>query len=110
MPARHDLLVGALDFPWRPWGSIEVWERPITVALREVGVTSMLIADHPHLFEIGGENYHCEFTAWEYQRGSESDRQGVLTNEWKFGNVARNKGAVKIATASTHARLRRLKR
>ena len=26
MPARHDLLVGALDFPWRPWGSIEVWE------------------------------------------------------------------------------------
>ena len=25
MPARHDLLVGALDFPWRPWGSIEVW-------------------------------------------------------------------------------------
>ena len=26
MPARHDLLVGALDFPWRPWGSVEVWE------------------------------------------------------------------------------------
>ena len=23
MPARHDILVGALDFPWRPWGSIE---------------------------------------------------------------------------------------
>ena len=20
MPARHDILVGALDFPWRPWG------------------------------------------------------------------------------------------
>ena len=70
MPARHDILVGTLDFLWRPWGSIEVWERPITVALREVGVTSMLIADHPHLFEIGGENYHCEFTAWEYQRAA----------------------------------------
>ena len=26
MPARHDLLVGALDFLWRPWGSIELWE------------------------------------------------------------------------------------
>ena len=29
MPARHDLLVGALDFLWRPWGSIELWEEPI---------------------------------------------------------------------------------
>jgi arylsulfatase A-like enzyme len=73
MPARHDILVGNLDFPWRPWGSIEVWERPITVALREAGVTTMLVADHPHLFEIGGENYHCEFTAWQYERGSETD-------------------------------------
>ena len=34
MPARHDLLVGALDFPWRPWGSIEVWEDAITRLLR----------------------------------------------------------------------------
>ena len=22
MPARHDILVGSLDFLWRPWGSI----------------------------------------------------------------------------------------
>ena len=28
MPARHDILCGALDFLWRPWGSIELWERP----------------------------------------------------------------------------------
>ena len=34
MPARHDLLVGALDFPWRPWGSIEMWEDAITHLLR----------------------------------------------------------------------------
>ena len=25
MPARHDILCGALDFLWKPWGSIEVW-------------------------------------------------------------------------------------
>jgi arylsulfatase A-like enzyme len=73
MPARHDILVGTLDFLWRPWGSIEVWERPVTAALRDAGVASVLVADHPHLFEIGGENYHCEFTAWEYLRGSETD-------------------------------------
>ena len=34
MPARHDILCGALDFLWRPWGSIEVWEDPITFHLR----------------------------------------------------------------------------
>lgn len=73
MPARHDLLCGALDFLWRPWGSIEIWEQPITAALRRAGVVTKLISDHPHLFEIGGENYHCDFTAWDYQRGHESD-------------------------------------
>lgn len=73
MPARHDILVGAQDFLWRPWGSIEVWENAITYQLREVGVTTMLVSDHPHLFEAGGENYHTEFTAWEYLRGHEGD-------------------------------------
>ena len=73
MPARHDLLVGSLDFLWRPWGSIEIWEEPITVLLRRAGVVTKLVTDHPHLFETGGENYHVDFTAWDYQRGHESD-------------------------------------
>ena len=73
MPARHDILVGALDFPWRPWGSIEVWEDNIARALRLGGVTTMLVSDHPHLFETGGENYHTDFYAWRYERGHESD-------------------------------------
>ncbi len=74
MPARHDLLVGALDFPWRPWGSIEVWEDAITHSLRrDAGISTMLVSDHPHLFESGGENYHHDFTAWDYVRGHEDD-------------------------------------
>lgn len=73
IPARHDLLVGAWDFLWRPWGSIELWEEPITASLRRRGVVTQLITDHPHLFETGGENYHTDFTAWEYERGHESD-------------------------------------
>ncbi|HYL50404.1 MAG TPA: sulfatase, partial [Acidimicrobiia bacterium] len=73
MPARHDLLVGALDFLWRPWGSIELWEDAITVGLRSAGVVTKLVTDHPHLFETGGENYHVDFTAWDYQRGHEGD-------------------------------------
>lgn len=74
IPARHDLLVGALDFPWRPWGSIEVWEDALTHSLRrDAGVTTMLVSDHPHLFESGGENYHADFAAWDYLRGHEDD-------------------------------------
>ncbi len=73
IPARHDLLCGVWDFLWKPWGSIELWEEPITAALRRAGVVSALISDHPHLFETGGENYHTDFTAWAYERGHESD-------------------------------------
>jgi arylsulfatase A-like enzyme len=43
MPARHDLLCGALDFLWKPWGSIEIWEQPLTAHLRRAGVTTQLI-------------------------------------------------------------------
>jgi arylsulfatase A-like enzyme len=73
MPARHDLLCGAMDFLWRPWGSIEVWEDSITYDLRRAGVVTQLVTDHPHLFEAGGENYHTDFSAWEYLRGHEDD-------------------------------------
>jgi arylsulfatase A-like enzyme len=73
MPARHDILCGALDFLWKAWGSVELWEDAITYALRDAGVTTQLISDHPHLFETGGENYHVDFTAWDYQRGHEGD-------------------------------------
>ena len=73
MPARHDILCGALDFPWRPWGSVELWEDAITLHLKEAGIVSQLMTDHPHLFETGGENYHVDFTGWDYSRGHEGD-------------------------------------
>ena len=73
MPARHDILCGSLDFLWKPWGSIELWEESITAALQRSGVTTMLVSDHPHLFETGGENYHTDFHGWTYERGHEGD-------------------------------------
>ena len=73
MPARHDILCGALDFLWKPWGSIELWEEAITATLQRAGVATMLVSDHPHLFETGGENYHTDFDGWEYVRGHEGD-------------------------------------
>ena len=45
----------------------------ITALLRPAGVVTMLASDHPHLFETGGENYHTDFTAWDYVRGHEGD-------------------------------------
>jgi arylsulfatase A-like enzyme len=50
-----------------------VWEDSLTHHLRRSGVTTMLVSDHPHLFETGGENYHTDFHAWDYVRGHESD-------------------------------------
>lgn len=85
IPARHDLLCGALDFLWRPWGSIEVWEQPLTRSVRERGVVTQLITDHPHLFEHGGENYHTDFYAWEYLRGHESDPWQTIVDETLSG-------------------------
>ena len=73
IPARHDLMCGALDFLWKPWGSMEIWENSITGHLRGTNVVTQLITDHPHLFETGGENYHTHFTAWQYERGHETD-------------------------------------
>jgi arylsulfatase A-like enzyme len=92
MPARHDILCGALDFLWKPWGSIELWEEPITVPLRRAGVTTKLITDHPHLFEVGGENYHCDFTAWDYQRGHESDLWKTRPDPTWLGAPSFNRG------------------
>ncbi len=85
MPARHDILVGALDFLWKPWGSIELWEESITATLRRADVTTMLVSDHPHLFETGGENYHTDFSGWEYLRGHEGDPWRTYADPSAFG-------------------------
>lgn len=95
MPARHDILVGNLDFLWRPWGSIELWERPVTYQLRRQGVPTVLFSDHPHLFEVGGENYHTDFIAWDYLRGHESDPWRSRADDTWIGTPA--------LPANTHA-------
>lgn len=42
MPALHDILCGALDFLWRPWGSVEIWGDAITCELRKKGIVTQL--------------------------------------------------------------------
>ena len=46
IPARHDLLCGALDFLWKPWGSIEIWENSLPWHLKQTGIVSQLVSDH----------------------------------------------------------------
>ena len=92
IPARHDILVGAWDFLWKPWGSIELWEEPITASLRREGVVTQLITDHPHLFEVGGENYHTDFTAWDYERGHESDAWKTRPDDSWLGSPSYGRG------------------
>ncbi len=93
IPARHDLLCGALDFLWKPWGSVELWERPITYYLRRSGVVTQLVSDHPHLFEIGGENYHSDFYGWDYQRGHESDHWKTKLDRTMIGTPSYHRPA-----------------
>ena len=100
MPARHDLLCGAWDFLWRPWGSIEIWEEPLTACLRDVGVVTKLVSDHPHLFETGGENYHAAFTAWDYQRGHESDPWQTRPDPTWVGAPSFGRGVADVYTRS----------
>jgi arylsulfatase A-like enzyme len=92
MPARHDILCGALDFLWRCWGSVEIWEDALTYELRRRGVATQLISDHPHLFESGGENYHVDFNAWSYERGHETDAWKLRKDESAVGAPSYGRG------------------
>jgi len=73
MPTRRELWTGNHEFPWRPWGALEPWDRELPKALKDSGVLTMLITDSYHLFEGGSSNYHFHFDGWEFFRGFEND-------------------------------------
>lgn len=73
MPARREIWTGQQELLWRPWGSLECWDEPHARLLKDAGVCTQLITDHYHLWEHGGENYHCDFEGFEPIRGHEVD-------------------------------------
>lgn len=73
MPARRELLTGMLELKHRGWGTLEPFDNPLARRLKNVDCPSMLITDHYHLFEDGGENFHCDFSGYELIRGHEND-------------------------------------
>ncbi len=73
MPARREFMTGTLELRHRSWGPLEPFDDPLPVRLSRAGSRSMLITDHYHYFEGGGENYHTTFTGYEFIRGHEND-------------------------------------
>lgn len=73
MPTRREVWAGNYEFLWRPWGSLEPWDRDLPTILREKDILTMLITDSYHLFERGSGNYHTSFEGWEFFRGFEND-------------------------------------
>ncbi len=73
IPNRYDLMSGYFGFIDHEWQPLP----PETVTLQQVlsasGVVTQLIADNPHLVEMGF-NYERGFDAWEWIRGQETDK------------------------------------
>ena len=73
MPARRDIFTGRLNFLERNWGPIEPFDITMIQKLRNNGIFMHIITDHPHYFDIGGENYCRMFNTWEFIRGQCGD-------------------------------------
>ena len=52
---------------------MEPFDITLIGTLREHGIFTHITTDHPHYFEIGGENYCQMFHTWNFERGQEGD-------------------------------------
>jgi arylsulfatase A-like enzyme len=73
VPHRHDVFTGRYTFIDSQWGPLPRNEVVLAEELVEVGYTSMMILDEPHIVE-NGFHYDRGFTGWEWIRGQETDR------------------------------------
>ncbi|WP_241267466.1 sulfatase [Streptomyces scabichelini] len=73
MPARRELHTGRYNFLHRSWGPLEPFDDSMPHMLRDAGIHTHLVSDHPHYWEDGGATYHTRYTTWEFFRGQEGD-------------------------------------
>jgi arylsulfatase A-like enzyme len=73
MPARREWLTGIQEFPWRPWGPIEPFDRTLPELARDDGILTQLVTDHFHYFQHGSHGYYEDFNGFEFVRGNEYD-------------------------------------
>jgi arylsulfatase A-like enzyme len=73
IPARRELHSGRYNFLHRSWGPLEPFDDSMPQILKEHGVYTHLVSDHPHYWEDGGATYHERYSTWEFFRGQEGD-------------------------------------
>ncbi|MGW4382455.1 sulfatase [Kitasatospora sp. NPDC004531] len=73
MPARRELHTGRYNFLHRSWGPLEPFDDSMPELLKQNGVYTHLVSDHPHYWEDGGATYHGRYNTWEFFRGQEGD-------------------------------------
>lgn len=73
MPARRELHTGRYNFLHRSWGPLEPFDDSMPQILRDKGVYTHLVTDHPHYWEDGGATYHTRYNSFEFFRGQEGD-------------------------------------
>ncbi|NUR92628.1 MAG: sulfatase, partial [Nonomuraea sp.] len=73
MPARREIHTGRHNFLHRSWGPLEPFDDSMPEILKQHGVYTHLVSDHPHYWEDGGATYHTRYNSWEFFRGQEGD-------------------------------------
>lgn len=73
MPARREIHTGRHNFLHRSWGPLEPFDDSMPELLKQSGVYTHLVSDHPHYWEDGGATYHGRYNTWEFFRGQEGD-------------------------------------
>ncbi|MET8541971.1 sulfatase [Kitasatospora sp. NPDC004799] len=73
MPARREIHTGRYNFLHRSWGPLEPFDDSMPELLKQNGVWTHLVSDHPHYWEDGGATYHGRYNTWEFFRGQEGD-------------------------------------
>ncbi|GAB3177263.1 sulfatase [Nesterenkonia halophila] len=80
MPARREMHTGRYNFLHRSWGPLEPFDDSMPQMLRDAGIHTHLVSDHPHYWEDGGGTFHTRYTTWECFRGQEGDPwKGVVS-------------------------------
>ncbi len=87
MPARRELHTGRYNFLHRSWGPLEPFDDSMPQMLKDAGIHTHLVSDHPHYWEDGGATYHTRYSTWEVFRGQEGDPwKGVVGAPLPQGN------------------------
>lgn len=73
IPARREMHTGRYNFLHRSWGPLEPFDDSMPQMLKDAGVHTHLVSDHPHYWEDGGATYHTRYSTWEFFRGQEGD-------------------------------------